>query len=189
MVQLNPDPTLLAAQQLLAAAQFASEKHARQKRKGAEGAPYINHLLEVASLVAQAIDQPDTNLIMAALLHDTVEDTATAPEELLSRFGPDVAHLVAEVTDDKSLPKQERKRLQEEHAPHKSPRAQTLKLADKISNLRGILYSPPADWDYARKKEYFAWAKRVVDGFAVPNPRLKAEFEKTLSKFDGVVRP
>jgi guanosine-3',5'-bis(diphosphate) 3'-pyrophosphohydrolase len=121
------------------------------------------------------------------LLHDTIEDTATTREELTRRFGSDVADLVAEVTDDKTLPKQERKRLQIETASEKSPHAQTLKLADKISNLRAILSSPPADWDYKRKKEYFDWAQRVVNGFTAPNPALKAEFDATLQKFDSVV--
>jgi hypothetical protein len=109
-------------------------------------------------------------------------------EELVERFGSDVADLVAEVTDDKSLPKAERKRLQIENAPKKSVRAQIIKLADKVSNLRAILFSPPAKWDFQRKKDYFAWAKSVVDGFAEPNPALKAEFEKTLQQFDDMVR-
>ena len=95
---------------------------------------------------------------------------------------------MAEVTDDKSLPKAERKRLQVENAPKKSARAQAIKLADKISNLRAILSSPPADWDYQRKKEYFVWAKRVVDGLTAPDPMLKAEFDQTLSRFDGLVQ-
>jgi hypothetical protein len=94
-------------------------------------------------------------------------------EELVERFGGDVADLVAEVTDDKSLPKAERKRLQIENAPHKSVRAQQIKLADKISNLRAILASPPTAWDFQRKKEYFEWAKRVVDGLSAPNLVLK----------------
>ena len=183
------DPNLASARSLLAAARFAGQKHARQKRKGADGEPYINHLLEVAHLVAMSLEQADTNLLMAALLHDTIEDTATTKQEIEDCFGADVAGLVTEVTDDKSLPKAERKRLQVENAPHKSTRAQILKLADKISNLRGILFSPPSDWDYERKKEYFAWAKRVVDGLAEPNPMLKAEFEKTLQQFDKLVRP
>ena len=93
-----------------------------------------------------------------------------------------MAHLVAELTDDKSLPKEERKRLQVVNAPKKSPRAQVIKLADKISNMRAILSSPPVDWTEQRKAEYFQWAKQVVDGFTAPNPVLKAEFEKTLDE-------
>jgi len=179
--------SLAAVRDVLGAAQFAALKHAHQKRKGAAGEPYVNHLIEVAGLVAEALAEPDTNLVMAALLHDTIEDTATTREELVERFGTDVADLVVELTDDKSLPKEERKRLQIENAPKKSRRAQTIKLADKISNLRAILASPPVDWDVQRQKEYFTWAKRVVDGFAEPNAALKAEFEKTFRQFSDVV--
>ena len=175
-------------QLVLDAALFAAEKHANQKRKGAAGEPYINHLLEVAQLVSMAITEPDTNLLMAALLHDVIEDTATTRVELIERLGQDVTALVLEVTDDKSLPKAERKRLQIEHAPKLSVRAQTIKLADKISNLRSILSSPPADWDYDRKRQYFEWGKRVVDALSQPNQVLKAEFERTYQRF-GDVQP
>jgi len=174
VTELNQPTSVQAVQRVLEAAHFAAEKHARQKRKGAAGEPYINHLIEVAELVAASISEPDINLVIAALLHDTIEDTATTKEELTRRFGSDVADLVAEVTDDKTLPKQERKRLQIETASKKSPRAQTLKVADKISNLRAILSSPPVDWDQARRQEYFAWAQRVVGGFSSPNPALKS---------------
>jgi (p)ppGpp synthase/HD superfamily hydrolase len=184
---LRKPTDLQALPRVLEAAHFAAEKHRNQRRKGAAGEPYVNHLLEVARLVAASLSEPDTNLVIAALLHDTIEDTATTKEELGRRFGSDVADLVAEVTDDKTLPKQERKRLQIETASKKSERAQTIKLADKISNLRSILYSPPAEWDYRRKKEYFAWTKQVVGGFTAPNPILKAEFEATLQKFDSIV--
>ena len=189
MKALGNETDLHSVHRVLEAALFAAEKHAQQKRKGLGGEPYINHLIEVAALVAGSISEPDADLVAAALLHDTIEDTATTKEELIRRFGSDVADLVAEVTDDKTLPKQERKRLQVENAPKKSKRAQIIKLADKISNLRSILYSPPADWNYERKKEYFAWAQRVVDGFSAPNPILKSEFDATLQKFDGVVGP
>ena len=171
-------------QSILAAAHFAAEKHSSQKRKGKAGEPYVNHLLEVAELIAGAISEPDTNLLIAALLHDTVEDVGVTHEQLVQRFGSDVADLVAEVTDDKSLPKLERKRLQVEHAPKKSVRAQAIKLADKISNLRSMLYSPPADWDFERRKAYFDWAQQVVAGLSAPNPILKEKFEDLCRKFD-----
>jgi guanosine-3',5'-bis(diphosphate) 3'-pyrophosphohydrolase len=171
---------------ILSAALFAAEKHASQKRKGNAGEPYINHLIEVAQLISSAIPSPDKNLLIAALLHDTIEDVGVTKEELVERFGSDVAELVVEVTDNKSLPEAERKRLQVETAPHKSVRAQAIKLADKISNLRAILVSPPANWDFQRRKEYFEWANRVVDGLTAPNPVLKEEFEKTYRKFESV---
>jgi guanosine-3',5'-bis(diphosphate) 3'-pyrophosphohydrolase len=169
---------------IFSAAHFAAEKHSNQRRKGKAGEPYVNHLLEVAHLISSAIPEPDRNLMIAALLHDVIEDAGVTKEELIERFSADVANLVAEVTDDKSLSKSERKRLQVETAPKKSIRAQAIKLADKISNLRAILARPPADWDFARKKEYFEWAKRVVDGLTEPDPILKAEFDKTLKRFD-----
>src|SRR5450432_1769221 len=174
---------------ILSAAHFAAEKHANQKRKGKAGEPYVNHLLEVAHLIAGAIQETDSDLVVAALLHDVIEDAGVTKEELVGRFGSDVAELVAEVTDDKSLPKAERKRLKVETAPKKSVRAQAIKVADKISNLRSILTSPPADWDFQRKKEYFEWSKRIVDGLTAPSPGLKAEFDKTYKRFEGVVLP
>src|ERR1019366_6186821 len=158
--------------------------YAAQKRKGAAAEPYVNHLLEVAHLVSTALSEPDTNLVIAALLHDVIEDSGVTKDELAARFGTDVADLVAEVTDDKSLPKAERKRLQVVNAPKQSVRAQVIKLADKISNLRGILNSPPTDWGFQRRREYFEWAKQVVDGLSTPNPILKAEFDATYAKFN-----
>jgi (p)ppGpp synthase/HD superfamily hydrolase len=180
----NPMPiSAEPVQRILAAAQFAAEKHAHQKRKGAAQEPYINHLIEVAHLIAGSSDTLDADLVMAGLLHDTVEDTAVTPEELAQRFGTDVASLVAEVTDDKSLSKEARKALQVKNAHKKSPRAQTLKLADKISNLRSILTSPPADWNLERRRQYFDWAKQVVDGLTAPNSFLKAEFDRVYGSF------
>ena len=172
-------------QRILAAAKFAAEKHAAQKRKGAAAEPYVNHLIEVAQLIAGSSERLDTNLVMAGLLHDTIEDTGTTAEELERAFGSDVTALVVEMTDDKSLPKEVRKALQVENAPHKSVRAQVIKLADKISNLRSILASPPATWSTERKREYFAWARQVVDALSAPNPILKAEFDRTFAKFNG----
>ena len=168
-----------SVQRILAAARFAAEKHAQQKRKGVNGEPYFNHLLEVAELIAASGEDLDVELVMAGFLHDTVEDTGVTFPELEGLFGSDVAGLVAEVTDDKTLPKEMRKRLQVQDAYKKSRRAQTLKLADKISNLRSILASPPMGWSLERKQQYFEWARQVVSGLSAPNRFLKEEFEKT----------
>jgi guanosine-3',5'-bis(diphosphate) 3'-pyrophosphohydrolase len=173
-------------QSILSAAHYAADKHANKRRKGAAAEPYVNHLIEVAHLVSATVSEPDPNLIIAALLHDVIEDVGVTKEELIQRFGADVADLVVEMTDDKALPKAERKQLQIQHAPKLSPRAQTIKLADKISNLRSILTSPPTNWDHRRKREYFDWAKSVVDGLTAPNPILKVEFENTLQRFNEV---
>jgi (p)ppGpp synthase/HD superfamily hydrolase len=170
-----------AVQRILSAAMFAADRHSSQRRKGATAEPYINHLIEVAQLVSTAITEPDADLVIAALLHDTIEDVGVTKEEIAERFGGEVADLVVELTDDKSLPKQERKRLQIVNAPKKSVRAQIIKLADKISNLRAIRKSPPVDWSEQRKAEYVEWAQRVVEGFTAPNPALKAEFDKTVN--------
>jgi guanosine-3',5'-bis(diphosphate) 3'-pyrophosphohydrolase len=185
MLKSDPVEFMQSVQQVLDAARYAAEKHAHQKRKGQSAEPYVNHVIEVAHLVSTVAPE-DTNLVIAALLHDTIEDTGTTEAELAERFDHDVARLVVEMTDDKSLPKAERKRLQIEHAPRMSVRAQVIKLADKISNLQSILSSPPADWDYERKKEYFNWGKRVVDALSAPNPVLKAEFETTYQRFGEV---
>jgi (p)ppGpp synthase/HD superfamily hydrolase len=161
----------------VAAAEFAAKRHVSQRRKGAQAEPYFNHLAEVAALIADATDGSDAALVAAGYLHDTLEDTPTEYEELTSLFGEDVASLVAAVTDDKSLPKAERKQLQIEHAAKAAPRARLLKVADKISNLRSLAASPPADWDSGRTLEYVDWAEKVVAGCRKLNPRLDALFD------------
>lgn len=163
--------------QLLRAANFAAQRHADQRRKGKSQEPYVNHLLEVAGLLADA-GESDLGLLSAALLHDTIEDVGVTSQEIEAEFGVDVASLVLEVTDDKSLPRARRKELQVEHAPHLSDRARMLKIADKISNLRALVSSPPPDWDHERKAEYFAWAARVVAGCRGLNERLDAMFDE-----------
>lgn len=170
---------LSAVRRILAAAHFAAERHALQRRKGSVEEPYINHLLDVAEVLARTTDNLDPNLIVAALLHDTIEDAGVTREELAARFGEDVAALVVEVTDDKSLPKLTRKMLQVENAVHKSARAQALSAADKISNLRSIMNSPPVGWSFERKVEYVRWARAVVGRFSALNGRLSDEFRQT----------
>ncbi|OIN69525.1 phosphohydrolase [Ralstonia solanacearum] len=162
---------------LVAAVAFAADKHRNQRRKDHEASPYINHPIALANVLANEAGVEDERVLMAAVLHDTIEDTETTEQELLRLFGKDVADIVMEVTDDKSLPKAERKRLQVEHAPHISRRAKLVKLADKICNLRDIAKSPPADWPLARKREYFDWAKAVVDGLRGVHPGLEAVFD------------
>lgn len=164
-------------QKLTTAMVFAAQKHTDQRRKGARGEPYVNHLIEVVDLLVQHTGGTDIDLLCAGILHDTVEDTATTRAELVREFGENVADIVMECTDDKSLPKAERKRLQVEHAPHKSDNAKMVKMADKISNLKTILTSPPPDWSEQRKQEYFTWAKAVVDGCRGVNTGLEKAFD------------
>lgn len=161
---------------------FAAREHSPQRRKGAAAEPYVNHLAEVAALVAEATQGADANLVIAAYLHDTIEDCEVPYEILLAEFGKDVADLVREVTDDKNLLKAERKRLQVEHARSATPRAKHIKLADKISNLNSILASPPADWSAERKREYFEWATKVVAGCRGVNPWLEARFDAAYAR-------
>ena len=145
----------------------------------------MNHLTEVAELVASATGGQDPDLVIAAVLHDTVEDTGTTSSELEQIFGADVAALVAEMTDDKSLPKQRRKALQIEHAAHASPRAQMIKMADKISNLRSLAASPPADWSRERTSDYGIWSNSVVAGCRQASPALAAQFDKAFVLLDA----
>ena len=157
---------------------FAAARHVHQRRKGEAAEPYMNHLTEVAELVALATRGTDPEVIVAAVLHDTVEDTDATFDELKAIFGERVAGLVAEVTDDKSLPKQTRKDLQVEHAAHASRGAQIIKLADKTSNLRSLASSPPADWSDDRRRDYVDWAARVVDVCRGADPWLAGQFDK-----------
>ena len=162
---------------LLKALAFAAHKHRDQRRKDAEASPYINHPIALADVLVNEGGVGDVEVICAALLHDTVEDTATTHEELLDAFGARIARTVAEVTDDKALAKAERKRLQVEHAPRLSREAKLVKLADKICNLRDVAERPPAGWDLARRRAYFDWAKQVIDGLRGVHPRLEAAFD------------
>ncbi|EPY75020.1 HD domain containing 3-like protein [Camelus ferus] len=191
--------------QLLEAADFAARKHQRQRRKDPEGTPYINHPIGVARILTHEAGITDIVVLQAALLHDTVEDTDTTLDEVELHFGAQVRRLVEEVTDDKTLPRQERKRLQVEHAPHSSPGAKLVKLADKLYNLRDLnrctpegtlphLFGgkgeacPPSEgkgWSEYRVQEYFEWAAQVVKGLQGTNPQLE-EALKQLFKERGL---
>jgi len=164
------------------ALEFAAHRHSEQRRKGLKAEPYVNHLAEVALLLAEATGGGDPELVMAGLLHDTLEDTATTREELASAFGPDVALLVEEVTDDKTLDRRARKRMQVETAPKKSRRARMIKIADKIANLRSIAESPPLGWSGRKKLEYAAWAREVVAACGSTDPGLERLFQEAVAR-------
>jgi guanosine-3',5'-bis(diphosphate) 3'-pyrophosphohydrolase len=168
--------------ELVAALAFAADKHRNQRRKDAEGSPYINHPIELAKILASEGGVEDMQVLCAAVLHDTIEDTQTSYDELIAQFGKDIADVVLEVTDDKSLPKTERKQLQIDHAPRLSRAAKLVKLADKIANLRDVSDHPPAQWAIERKREYFDWAKRVVDGLRGTHPGLEAAFDAAYAR-------
>jgi guanosine-3',5'-bis(diphosphate) 3'-pyrophosphohydrolase len=169
-------------QDLARAYHFAAVRHVHQRRKGERAEPYMNHLTEVAELVAQASEGTDHDLIIAAILHDVVEDTPTTIADVAEHFGERVAGLVAEVTDDKRLPKAERKRLQVEHARTASMGAKIVKLADKTSNLRSLAASPPSNWSAVRRSEYVRWAAEVVAGCRGASPWLEMKFDEAAAE-------
>lgn len=173
---------------LLKAAAFAADKHRNQRRKDAHASPYINHPISLANVLKNEGGIADATALAVALLHDTIEDTDATSEELEGIFGKEITAIVLEVTDDKSLPKEERKRLQVEHARSISHRAKLVKLADKICNLRDLLASPPMEWPDERKLAYFDWSKAVVDGLRGSNPKLEAIFDTLYARRDEVAR-
>lgn len=173
-ISTTSDPIAL----ILRATQFAAHKHRNQRRKDANASPYINHPIALANILRHEGKVEDAAVIAAALLHDTIEDTETSYEELRGLFGAKVAGIVAEVTDTKWLRKGSRKRLQISKAGRASEGAKLVKLADKIANLRDIIANPPDDWSLERKREYFDWAKEVVDQIRDSNPKLERRFDQ-----------
>jgi guanosine-3',5'-bis(diphosphate) 3'-pyrophosphohydrolase len=163
---------------VLEAARFAAERHRDQRRKGASQAPYVNHVIEVAAMLEFVGGVQNASVLAAALLHDTVEDTGTRLGELHGYFNTTVAGIVVEVTDDKSLPKEVRKRLQVERAPKLSPGAKLIRLADKICNVRDLGTRAPAGWSLERKRQYFEWAKEVVDRLRGTHAELERRFDE-----------
>ncbi len=171
-----------AIARLLDAIHFAAQKHRNQRCRDAEATPYINHPLALARLLAVDGGVSDVELLMAAVLHDTVEDTDATIEEVGERFGERVAGLVAELTDDKCLPKLRRRELQIAHAPHKSPAAALIKLADKTCHLRDAFTAPPAQWSPQRLRDYFDGAKQVADRLPVASDSMQALFMEAYGK-------
>ena len=162
---------------LLRALAFAAAKHKNQRRKDVDASPYINHPISLADVLCNEGHITDIEVICGALLHDTVEDTDTGPEELEAEFGKAIRDIVMEVTDDKTLPKGERKQAQIDHAAGISDKAKLVKLADKISNLRDVASSPPPGWSLERRREYFDWAKAVIDRLRGVDAGLEAVFD------------
>jgi len=165
---------------ILTALRLSADKHRNQRREDVESTPYVNHPIEVADLLWRIGNVRDIRVIVAALLHDIIEDTRTNPGEIASRLGESVLSIVVEVTDDKRLVKSERKRLQIEHAPHLTDEAKQIKLADKICNVRDVAHSPPKDWDDQRRRDYLDWTEKVVEGIRGCNPSLEALYDEVL---------
>ena len=165
---------------LLSALSFSAQKHRRQRRKDLDGSPYINHPIEVARILAEVGQVVDAQILIAAVLHDTLEDTETTPSELEQLFGPEVRRLVEEVTDDKTLEKSIRKELQVRKVTGLSPSAKMIRIADKICNVRDVSHSPPTHWENSRRREYFDWTERVVTGCRGVNGALEQRFLEVL---------
>ena len=166
---------------LLKAIAFAADKHRFQKRKDSEGTPYINHPINVALTLTDLGGETNLDLLVAAILHDTIEDTQTTPEEILLQFGQTALNIVLEVTDDKNLPKEERKKLQVLNASKKSELARKLKLADKICNVSDIIHHPPDNWTLERKLQYLEWAEKVLDGLTGANLTLENKLKEQIA--------
>ena len=162
---------------IIRAACFAAHKHRRQQRDDAAATPYINHPLALAKILSVDGNVTDPTVLVAALLHDTVEDTDTSIEEVEAEFGKSVARIVAEVTDDPALDRAARKQHQIDAAPYKSHGAKLVKLADKIANLRDVADNPPAHWTVERRLAYFDWADQVAAGLRGSHPVLENVFD------------
>lgn len=167
---------------LLHAASFAADRHRDQRRKGSDARPYINHPLNVANLLSDIGGIRDADVLAAAILHDTIEDTDTSEADLRMMFNNRVASIVVEVSDNKTLEKAVRKRLEIEHAPHMSPEAKAVKLADKTSNIIDVMTNPPEDWSDAQRVEYLNWAESVVNGLRGVNAGLEEYFDAALAR-------
>ena len=167
---------------ILRAIDFAARKHRDQRRKNEEASPYINHPISVSLLLAEIGGIADVEVLSATILHDTLEDTDTTPEELEAAFGVRVRKLVEEVTDDKSLAKAKRKELQIAHAAQLSPDAVLIKLGDKISNVVDVTHSPPTKWNIERRREYLDWAEAVVRNCRKVNTGLERRFSHVLAE-------
>ncbi|HMO14893.1 MAG TPA: HD domain-containing protein [Pirellulaceae bacterium] len=165
---------------LLRALEFAAIKHCLQRRKSGSDVPYINHPIKVARLLAEVAGVEDETVLLAAILHDTLEDTDTTAQELEAEFGSCVRAMVEEVTDDKQLPRAQRKQLQIEHAPHLSTGAALIKLADKICNVTDLSLSPPPEWTTERRRQYLIWAEMVVQALPPVNEALETKFYEEL---------
>jgi guanosine-3',5'-bis(diphosphate) 3'-pyrophosphohydrolase len=175
------------AARLLAAAHFSADRHRDQRRKGVRDTPYINHPLEVAERIVRVGGVENVDVLVAAILHDTIEDTETTPDEIERAFGVVVVDLVMEVTDDRSLTWLERKRLEIEHAATLSPGAKLIKLSDKISNVADTETNPPSSWSRSRRRDYLDFAEQIAIGCRGTNAALDAEFVRVLEQARKVI--
>lgn len=166
---------------LLNAINYAIKNHGLQTRKSDETTPYVTHCISVASYLTSIAGITDIEVIMAAVLHDVVEDTDAKYKEIECLFGKRVASIVAQVSDDRLLSKVERKKLQVRNAPTKCYEAKLVKLADKLHNLSDLLQNPPHGWSPDIIRGYFVWSHAVVAGLRGTNSPLEEELDKVFS--------
>jgi GTP diphosphokinase / guanosine-3',5'-bis(diphosphate) 3'-diphosphatase len=171
---------------IFSALEFAATKHQFQKRKGAAGIPYINHPIEVAALLNKKISNPSVDLLIAAILHDVIEDTDAKKEDIQNKFGKKVLGIVLEVTDDMRLPSIKRKALQIQHAKDLSYEARCIKIADKTCNIRDILFTR-IKWSRKRKIKYIRWAIHVVNEIRDTHPELIEEFDRIIKQSEEML--
>jgi (p)ppGpp synthase/HD superfamily hydrolase len=176
------DGKIQPVEAVLSALAYAALKHRDQRRKGADASPFINHAIDVADLLARVGGVSDPATLQAAILHDTLEDTATTAAEIETHFGPKVRRIVEEVTDDKRLSREERRRLQAESARHLSLAAKQIRLADKISNVRAVCNAPPTDWSVERRRDYVEWTEQVVQGCRGTCQPLERLYDEALNQ-------
>ncbi len=167
---------------------FASQAHSNQRRKGAAQEPYINHLIEVMDLVARVTRGEDADILVAALLHDVIEDAGVTAEELERKFGRRVARIVSENSDDMSLTKPERKAKRIAAMPGKPVDSRIVKTADVISNLRAVAVSAPAGWDIERKLGYLNSCRQLINAGRGASPELDALFDQTAADAEQALR-
>jgi guanosine-3',5'-bis(diphosphate) 3'-pyrophosphohydrolase len=187
MKQTNREITGTAYRTLFHALAFSAEKHKNQRRKGQEHYPYINHPIRVGRYLSECCDGIDVVVLIAAVLHDTIEDTNTNPQEIEALFGRDVLGMVIEVTDDKDLPREVRQRLQIETVSGNSCGAKLIRIADKIDNVTELVHSPPAGWSDERKREYLQWAQEVVGRLEGTNACLERMFEERVRQAERLL--
>jgi len=161
---------------------FAAHKHRDQRRKDVCASPYINHPIQLVDVLCNEAGVSDVNVLCAAILHDTIEDTETTAEELAEHFGQQISNIVVEMSDDTNLCRADRKQAQIYHAAELTDEAKLVKLADKICNLRDVADNPPAGWEIQRRQEYFDWALAVIDGLRGVHPVLEKIFDETYAK-------
>jgi guanosine-3',5'-bis(diphosphate) 3'-pyrophosphohydrolase len=181
----KPEPVSL--QKVFEALEFAAYKHRRQKRKGAIGIPYINHPIEVAGMLVRSMNEPSKELIIAALLHDTMEDTDVSNEEIEEKFGKQISDIVSEVTDNMSLPSEKRRKIQIEKAHSLSYEARCIKITDKTCNIHDMLYTKVM-WSRKRKINYIIWAKNIVEQIQGTHNDLESAFNNMLKESETLLK-